>query len=120
MHPIAQIPVQSNGLPEGSSGRRGKKGQGVATSVLLDASPLLEGVTIVSARLALGGVGTVPWRARDAEEILNGALANNQTFRTAAEAAVHDPFTVPGTAFKVELAKRTVVRILQTLSGVQS
>ena len=30
-----------------------------------------------------------------------------------------DPFTVPGTAFKVELAKRTIVRILQTVSGVR-
>jgi len=34
-------------------------------------------------------------------------------------AAIRHPFTVPGTAFKVELAKRTIVRILQTVSGVQ-
>lgn len=76
--------------------------------------------TITEARLALGGVATVPWRARDAESVLNGAPANEQTFRAAAEAAIHDPFTVAGTAFKVELAKRTIVRILKTLSGVQT
>jgi hypothetical protein len=35
-----------------------------------------------------------------------------------AEAAVRDPFTVPGTAFKVEPAKRTLVRALQTVTGV--
>jgi xanthine dehydrogenase YagS FAD-binding subunit len=52
--------------------------------------------------------------------MLNGAPANEQTFRAAAQAAIHDPFTVPGTAFKVELAKRTIVRILKTLSGVQT
>jgi restriction endonuclease Mrr len=42
------------------------------------------------------------------------------SFRAAAEATLRDPYTVPGTAFKVELAKRTIVRILQTVSGVQS
>jgi xanthine dehydrogenase YagS FAD-binding subunit len=74
--------------------------------------------TIVLARLALGGVGTVPWRARDAEGVLIGAPATTATFRAAAEAAIQNPFTVPGTAFKVELAKRTIVRILETVSGV--
>jgi len=83
------------------------------------AALLIEGGTIVEALLALGGVGTIPWRAREAEAILNGAPANDQTFRAAAEAALREPFTVPGTAFKVELAKRTIVRILQTVSGVQ-
>jgi CO/xanthine dehydrogenase FAD-binding subunit len=84
------------------------------------AALLIEDGTVVEARLALGGVGTIPWRAREAEAILNGAPANDQTFRAGAEAALRDPFTVPGTAFKVELAKRTIVRILQTVSGAQS
>jgi xanthine dehydrogenase YagS FAD-binding subunit len=84
------------------------------------AALLIEDGTIVEARLALGGVGTIPWRAREAEAILTGATASEPTFRAAAEAALRDPFTVPGTAFKVELAKRTIVRILQTVSGVQS
>jgi CO/xanthine dehydrogenase FAD-binding subunit len=80
----------------------------------------IEDGTIAEARLALGGVGTVPWRAREAEEVLTGAPADDRTFRAAAAAALRDPFTVPGTAFKVELAQRTIVRILQTVSGVQS
>jgi len=79
----------------------------------------IEDGTIVEARLGLGGVGTVPWRARAAEELLTGAPATTGTFRSAAEAAIRDPFTVPGTAFKVELAKRTIVRILQTVAGVR-
>lgn len=75
--------------------------------------------TITMARLSLGGVGTIPWRAPEAEELLVGAPANHQTFQAAARAALGDPFTVPGTAFKIELAKRTIVRILQTVSGMR-
>jgi CO/xanthine dehydrogenase FAD-binding subunit len=83
------------------------------------AALLIEDDTIVRARLALGGVGTMPWRALGAEEILRGAPATGRTFRAAAKAALDDPFTVAGTAFKVELARRTIVRILHTVSGVR-
>jgi xanthine dehydrogenase YagS FAD-binding subunit len=41
-----------------------------------------------------------------------------ENFRDAAEAALVGAWTVPGTAFKVELAKRTLVRQLQTVSEV--
>jgi CO/xanthine dehydrogenase FAD-binding subunit len=84
------------------------------------AALLIQDDTIVQARLALGGVGTIPWRAREAEEILNGAPANDQTFHAAAGAAIRDPFTVAGTAFKVELAQRTIIRVLRTMSGARS
>lgn len=84
------------------------------------AALVLEDGMIATARLGLGGVGTIPWRARDAEEILTGAPAGEATFHAAAEAAIRDPFTVPGTAFKVELAKRTIIRTLQTVSRTQS
>jgi xanthine dehydrogenase YagS FAD-binding subunit len=84
------------------------------------AALLIEDGTIVRARLAVGGVGTVPWRAREAEEILCGAPAADRTFRAAAQAALRDPFTVAGTAFKVELAQRTIIRILHTVSGAWS
>ncbi len=75
---------------------------------------LLDDRVIREARIGLGGVGTVPWRAFDAEQVLRDAPASDQAFRAAADAAVRDPFTVPGTAFKVELAKRTLVRALRT------
>jgi xanthine dehydrogenase YagS FAD-binding subunit len=80
------------------------------------AALLIEDGTIIWARLALGGVGTVPWRAREAEEILCGAPAADSTFRAAAQAALRDPFTVSGTTFKVELAQRTIIRILHNVS----
>ena len=78
---------------------------------------VLEAGVIRAARIGLGGVGTVPWRARAAERVLRDAPASGETFRAAAEATVRDPFTVPGTAFKVELAKRTLVRALRTVTG---
>ena len=83
------------------------------------AALVIEDGAIATARVAVGGVGTIPWRAREAEAILTGATATSDTFRSAAEAAIQDPFTVPGTTFKVELAKRTIRRILQAISGIQ-
>ncbi|WP_043781343.1 xanthine dehydrogenase family protein subunit M [Rhodococcus sp. JVH1] len=78
---------------------------------------VVEDGTISYARVALGGVGTLPWRAHAAEQILHGAPTTGETFRRAAEAAVEGARTRPGNAFKVELAKRTVVRALETVSG---
>jgi xanthine dehydrogenase YagS FAD-binding subunit len=83
------------------------------------AALVIEDGTIATARVSVGGVGTIPWRAREAEAILIGATASSGAFRSAAEAAIQESFTVPGTAFKVELAKRTIRRILQTISGIQ-
>jgi xanthine dehydrogenase YagS FAD-binding subunit len=86
-----------------------------AVAVTMTTSGLVSG-----ARIGLGGVATVPWRARAAEEVLRGTPASAEGFRVAAEAAVQNTFTVPGTAFKVELAKRTLVRALHTATGVAS
>ncbi|KOV52829.1 FAD-binding molybdopterin dehydrogenase [Streptomyces sp. AS58] len=81
---------------------------------------LLDGDTVREARVGLGGVGTVPWRAWGAEEVLRGAAVSGETFRAAAEAALEGARTLPGIAFKVELAKRTLVRALETVAGVPS
>ena len=79
---------------------------------------MIEDGIIREARVALGGVGTIPWRARGTEEILRGAPVRMETFLTAAEAALKGASTVPGTAFKVELGKRTVSRILHSVAEV--
>lgn len=70
------------------------------------------GGRIEHARLALGGVGTIPWRAHEAEAALQGKQANAGTFRAAAEAALRGARPRSENAFKVELAKRCVVRAL--------
>lgn len=73
---------------------------------------------IVQARLALGGVGSKPWRAEDAEKILVGKTPEEATFRGAAEAALHGAKKYRDNGFKVELAKRTVVRCLSVVANM--
>ena len=72
----------------------------------------VSGNTIERARVALGGVGTVPWRSREAEHVLEGQTASAATFRKAAEAALKDAHPASENGFKVELAKRCIVRAL--------
>jgi xanthine dehydrogenase YagS FAD-binding subunit len=71
---------------------------------------------ISEARIGLGGVGSTPWRARDAERVLTGAPATSDSFRRAALAELTDVWTVPGTEFKVELGRRTLQRALLTVA----
>jgi CO/xanthine dehydrogenase FAD-binding subunit len=78
----------------------------------------MEGSLIIEARVGLGGVGSKPWRARAAERVLVGATASAETFHRAAWAELTDAWTVPGTSFKVELARRTLQRALHDVSEV--
>ncbi|WP_299285925.1 xanthine dehydrogenase family protein subunit M [uncultured Mucilaginibacter sp.] len=73
---------------------------------------------INNSRIALGGVATKPWRSLAAEKVLNGASANAQTFKAAADAAMADAKPHKYNAFKIELAKRTIVRALETVGGM--
>jgi xanthine dehydrogenase YagS FAD-binding subunit len=66
--------------------------------------------------VGLGGVATVPWRAVAAERVLRGAAATTVTFRTAAEATLEGAVARRDNAFKIELAKRTLVRELSILA----
>jgi len=66
-------------------------------------------------RLALGGVAPKPWRAWKAEAALRGAPATEEQFRRAAEAELADAQPLPGNAFKVPLARNTIVRTLLDL-----
>jgi xanthine dehydrogenase YagS FAD-binding subunit len=72
--------------------------------------------TIRSARVALGGVGTVPWRARSAERALAGAPATRASYEHAADVALSDARGQGQNDFKIPLAKRVVVRALETVS----
>ncbi|MGW0843217.1 FAD binding domain-containing protein [Streptomyces sp. NPDC002787] len=66
-------------------------------------------------RLALGGVGTKPWRATEAERVLLGQPATEEAFRRAAEAELAAAEGGPQNAFKIELAQRTIVATLRRL-----
>jgi xanthine dehydrogenase YagS FAD-binding subunit len=67
---------------------------------------------IEQARLALGGVAAKPWRARAAEEILAGESPGEAVFRRAAEAALAEARPSGDNDFKIELARRIIVRTL--------
>src|SRR5207245_3788998 len=68
-------------------------------------------------RIALGGVAPRPWRAMKAEAVLRGAPATGEVFGRAAEAELAEAQPLPGNAFKVPLARNTLVRTLLDLTG---
>jgi xanthine dehydrogenase YagS FAD-binding subunit len=76
----------------------------------------LDGDRVADVRLALGGVAPKPWRAWRAEEALRGQPASDVSFRQAADAELADARPLAGNAFKVELARRTLVAVLQQLT----
>jgi xanthine dehydrogenase YagS FAD-binding subunit len=63
-------------------------------------------------RVALGGVGTKPWRSLEAEKVLHGKAADEKVFREAAEAALHGAQPQSENGFKVQLAKRCITHAL--------
>jgi xanthine dehydrogenase YagS FAD-binding subunit len=68
-------------------------------------------------RIALGGVAHKPWRATTAEEVLLGAPATEDSFRSAAEAELAEARPLAGNAFKIPLARNVIVRTLLDLAG---
>ena len=79
----------------------------------------LKGNRIHSARLALGGVATKPWRSPEAERVLTGATPDAKTFHEAAETAMKSATPHRYNAFKIELAKLAIVRALNNATQVK-
>ena len=75
-----------------------------------------EGDVIQRARIALGGVAHKPWRVMEAEHVLAGKKAEEPAFHAAADILVRGAKTYRDNAFKVELARRSVVRALTTVA----
>ena len=82
----------------------------VSVAAILD----VEEGTVRHARIAMGGVAHKPWRAGKAERMLVGRKADETSFRAAAEAELQDARAYRHNAFKIELAKRSIVRALTT------
>jgi len=78
---------------------------------------VLDDGKIQTARIALGGVGTKPWRSPEAEAALIGKTANDATFRQAAEAALRNAKPQSENGFKIELAKRCLTHALRTAAA---
>lgn len=71
-------------------------------------------------RLALGGVAHKPWRATRAEAALRGQPATEENFRRAAEAELADARPLRDNAFKVPMARNTLVAVLRELAREKS
>lgn len=77
----------------------------------------VEGGRVLDVRLALGGVAHRPWRARRAEDILRGGAADRAAFAAAADAELAEACALSDNGFKIELARRTIIAVLEELTG---
>jgi xanthine dehydrogenase YagS FAD-binding subunit len=78
----------------------------------------LQGKTIRDARIALGGVASKPWRSIEAEKKLIGQETGGETFKAAAEEALRNAKPQKYNAFKIELAKRVIVKALTATAAM--
>lgn len=76
----------------------------------------LDGRDIKQARVVLGGVAHKPWRSEEAEAALAGKPASEESFRAAADLALREAKPLAHNGYKVELAKRAIVRALMRAS----
>jgi xanthine dehydrogenase YagS FAD-binding subunit len=86
-----------------------------SVAVVLD----IAGGTVTQARIALGGLAAKPWRAREAEQVLQGKPLDQAVARQAAEAALAGAAPRGENKFKVELGKRTLVRALLQAAALE-
>src|SRR5205823_14368915 len=85
----------------------------VSVAAALDLDPNKKNNAV---RIALGGVAHKPWRASAAEKELTGKTADEKAFRAAAEAELAAAKGYKYNSFKIELAKRAIVRALNTVA----
>jgi xanthine dehydrogenase YagS FAD-binding subunit len=114
---ITAVQVPAANLAAHSTYRKVRDRSSYAFALVSVAAALeLDGGAIVDARLALGGVAAKPWRAWRAEDALRGQPATEASFLRAADAELADARPLDGNAFKVQLARRTLVAVLQQLT----
>ncbi len=89
----------------------------VSVAAVLDQD---ESGNVRDVRIALGGVAHKPWRALKAEHALKGKKVDARTLRAAAEEELKDAKGYEHNAFKIELAKRSIVRAVSTAAAVKA
>lgn len=108
-----RLPAEAAGFATHSRYLKLRERTSYAFAVVSAAAALrLEGGAMAEARITLGGVALKPWRARDAEAVLKGAAPTEAVFRQAAEAALQTATPSGENGFKIELARRIIVRAL--------
>nr|WP_298373711.1 FAD binding domain-containing protein [uncultured Halomonas sp.] len=112
---LALTPALSNSLYIKARDRESYAFANASAAVGLE----MQGDTVSDVRIALGGVATIPWRARAAEDALRGGTLTAQTMRRAGEAAFAKAKTHPHNAFKVPLGINVIVHALTTLQKLE-
>ena len=109
--------------PEGRSTFRKVRDRASYAFALVSVAAVLDvsAGTVRDARIAFGGVAAKPWRAYRAEEALRGKAATMESYRAAAEAELAEAHARDGldggNGFKIPMATRTLVAVLDELSG---
>jgi len=106
-----RVPVTKVGKGSTYVKVRDRESYAFALTSAAAAVDIAEGV-VRDARIALGGVATRPWRAREAEQSLIGSALTDETARRAGELAFEGALTKPMNAFKVPLGINTIVEAL--------
>jgi xanthine dehydrogenase YagS FAD-binding subunit len=112
-----EVPVRPNSRRSGYLKVRDRESYEFALTSAAVALDIQAGA-IRAARVAAGGVGTVPWRLPAVEGALIGRPPNAELFRSAAARAADGAKPLSENGFKVELIKRTVERQLATVAGL--
>lgn len=110
-----EIPAASASLPSTYRKVRDRASYAFALVSVAAALAIDEG-NVSTVRLALGGVAHKPWRARKAEAALMGSAASQDSFRAAARAELAEARGLRDNAFKIELAERMIVAVLEELA----
>ena len=115
---ITAVLLPAEGFPEHYAYLKIRDRTSYAFALVSVAAALrIEGGKVAEARIALGGVAHKPWRDTDAEALLRGTEPTKEDFAKAAEAILRDARGFEHNGFKVELARRTIVRALTAAAG---
>lgn len=110
---VTAVELPPRGFAENFSYLKNRDRLSYAFALVSAAAALeLDGGTIRQARLALGGVAHKPWRDTRAEASLRGQRPDHAAFAQAADIVLHDARGFAHNAFKIKLARRTIVRAL--------
>lgn len=81
---------------------------------------VVKGGRFEKVRIAMGGIGTKPWRALEAEKVLEGGAVTESQFQLAARETLKEAKPQSENGFKIELAKRCLVQALKEVTGTKA
>jgi len=118
---ITSIDLPAKGFADHHAYLKIRDRQSYAFALVSVAAALeLSGGTVTDVRLALGGVAHKPWRNKQAETLLTGKSATEDNFQLVANAIMRDARGFEHNAFKIELAKRAIVRALKHAAQMEN